>query len=72
MRWLLALATLAVLAGCDRSSRTAAMFADDPDSARAVVAACDAGRTRAECPAARAGLAEARRRARMAVYETAF
>ena len=36
------------------------------------VAACDAGRAERECEAARQGLAEARRQARMRVYERAF
>lgn len=60
------------LVGCGTPERTADDFAADPDAAEAVVAACDAGRTRAECLAARRGLAEARRDARMRAYEQAF
>ena len=37
-----------------------------------LVAACDDGRAERECEAARQGLAEARRQARMRVYERAF
>lgn len=64
---------LAILvSGCDALPRTAADFAAAPATAREVVAACDGGRPRPDCDAARAGLAEARRRERMAAYETAF
>ncbi|MDX2335313.1 MAG: EexN family lipoprotein [Brevundimonas sp.] len=60
------------LVGCGSPERTAEDFAADPDAAEAVVAACDAGRAERECEAARQGLAEARRQARMRVYERAF
>ena len=60
------------LVGCGATDRTAEDFAADPDAAEAVVAACDAGRAERECEAARQGLAEARRQARMRVYERAF
>jgi hypothetical protein len=43
-------------------------FAADREAAKAVIAACDAGRTRRDCETARRGLAEARRRDRLAVY----
>jgi len=60
------------LVGCGASDRTAEDFAADPDAAEAVVAACDAGRTNDGCEAARRGLADARREARMRAYERAF
>ena len=60
------------LVGCGAADRTADEFAADPDAAEAVVAACDAGRADVECDAARRGLAEARRDARMWAYEQAF
>ena len=60
------------LVGCGASDRTADDFAADPAAAAAVVAACDAGRETDDCAAARRGLAEARREARMRAYERAF
>lgn len=60
------------LASCDPPARSADAFAADPDAAAKVVAACDAGRADVECDAARQGLAEARRDARMRAYERAF
>jgi hypothetical protein len=60
------------LVGCGASERTVEDFAADPDAAEAVVAACDAGRETDECEAARRGLTEARREARMRAYERAF
>lgn len=60
------------LFGCDAPARTAADFAADPDGAARMVADCDAGRVDRECEAARRGLAEARREARMRAYERAF
>ena len=60
------------LVGCGASDRTAEDFAADPEAAEAVVAACDTGRTEGDCEAARRGLAEARREARMRAYERAF
>ena len=72
MRGGLALLAAATLGGCDAPALTAETFAAEPDRARAVVADCDAGRRRTDCDAARAGLAEARRRARMAVYRSNF
>lgn len=65
------LAALA-LAACSPEPRTAEAFAADPAAARRVAAACDAGERRGDCAAARAGLAEARRRERMAAYRRAF
>lgn len=72
MRRAAVLLALAALAACGAPPRTAESFADDPRAARRVTEACDAGRRRAECKAARVGLAEARRRERMAAYESAF
>ncbi|OYW39132.1 MAG: hypothetical protein B7Z42_06630 [Brevundimonas sp. 12-68-7] len=63
------------LVGCGATDRTAEDFAADPEAAEAaeaVVAACDAGRINHECEAARRGLADARREARMRAYERAF
>ncbi len=60
------------LVGCGASERTVEDFAADPDAAEAVVAACDAGRETDDCEAARRGLTEARREARMRAYERAF
>ena len=60
------------LVGCGAPDRTAEEFAADPEAAEAIVAACDAGRADGECEAARRGLAEARREARMRAYERAF
>ncbi|WP_191555431.1 hypothetical protein [Brevundimonas aurantiaca] len=67
----IALFVAVALAGCSAPDRTAEIAAD-PDAAARVVAACDAGRTETECDAARRGLAEARRDARMGAYEQAF
>jgi len=61
-----------LLGACSPAPRTADAFAADPVAARATVAACDAGERRGDCAAARAGLAEARRRERMAAYRRAF
>ena len=63
---------LAVLYGCSAPERGVEVFAADPSTAAAVVADCDAGRTRRECDAARRGLAEARRRDRMDAYRRTF
>lgn len=60
------------LIGCGAPERTAADFAADLEAAARVVANCDAGRTNGDCEAARRGLAEARRQARMRAYERAF
>ncbi|MGK2255238.1 MAG: hypothetical protein ACI8Y6_000529 [Brevundimonas sp.] len=65
------LALAAVIAGCGPRERSAADFAEAPDEARAVLARCGAAPS-PRCDAARAGLAEAERRDRMARYETAF
>lgn len=65
-------ALVLTVAACGAPERTPADYAARPDEARAAVAACEAGRRRSDCDAARAGLAEAERRARMARYETAF
>lgn len=61
-----------VLGACSPPPRTAEAFAADPAAARAVVAACDAGARRGDCATARAGLAEAGRRERMAAYRRAL
>ncbi|MEN5229724.1 hypothetical protein [Brevundimonas naejangsanensis] len=66
-----ALVLAAVIAGCGRHERSAADFAETPDEARAVLARCGAAHS-PRCDAARAGLAEAERRERMARYEAAF
>jgi hypothetical protein len=60
------------LVGCGATDRTAEDFAADPEAAEAIVAACDAGHETDECAAARRGLAEARREARMRAYARAF
>lgn len=60
------------LVGCGATDRTAEDFSADPEAAEAIVAACDAGRETDHCEAARRGLAEARREARMRAYERAF
>ncbi|GAA0634806.1 hypothetical protein [Brevundimonas lenta] len=60
------------LVDCGATDRTAADFAADPEAAEAIVAACDAGRETDECEAARRGLADARREARMRAYERVF
>ncbi len=60
------------LAGCGAPARTAEDFAADPQGAAQVVVDCDAGRADGDCEAARRGLAEARREARMRAYERAF
>lgn len=60
------------LVGCGATDRTAEDFAADPEAAEAIVAACDAGREAGECEAARRGLADARRAARMRAYEQTF
>lgn len=71
MKWVALLAVLE-LVGCDTPARTAEDFAADPDGAARVVTDCDAGRADGECEAARRGLAQARREARMRAYERAF
>ncbi|MGH7025934.1 hypothetical protein [Brevundimonas sp.] len=63
-----ALLALAVLAACSQPPQDAETFARAPEAAARVVADCEAGRTDRECDAARAGLAEAQRRARMGAY----
>lgn len=67
-----ALLMILSLAGCGAPVRTAGDFAADPEEAARVVADCDAGHEEGECEAARRGLAEARREARMRAYERAF
>lgn len=61
-----------ILAGCSAPETGADAWAGDPDRARRVVADCDRGGNRRDCEAARAGLAEARRRDRMAAYAEHF
>ncbi len=65
------LVLIAALAGCGRPERSAEDFAEAPDVARAVLARCGADHS-PRCDAARAGLAEAERRNRLARYEAAF
>lgn len=59
---------LAAQCGCTAPERGVEAFAADPEAAKAVIAACDAGRARRDCETARRGLAEAQRRDRLAVY----
>ncbi len=66
------LALCVSLAACGPDSRSAATYADAPQEARAVLAQCGPDDRGGRCAAARAGLAEAERRQRMARYETAF
>jgi hypothetical protein len=66
------LAATAALAGCGAPERSVTEFAADPETAERVVADCDAGRARRDCESARRGLADTRRRERMAAYERAF
>ena len=72
MKRLVLVAGLAALAACEPRARTVEDYAADPGAARQVEADCARGRRRSDCEAARAGLSEARRRERMAAYETAF
>lgn len=72
MRGAAVLLALAALAACGAPPRTPESFADDPGAARRATEACAAGRRRPDCEEARVGLAEARRRERMAAYESAF
>lgn len=72
MKRLLLVAGLTALAACEPDARTVEAYAADPGAARQVEADCVRGRRRADCEAAWAGLAEGRRRERMAAYETAF
>jgi len=65
------LALAAALMGCGRPERSAADFAEAPDAARAVLGRCGADQS-PRCDAARAALAEAERRRRMAQYEATF
>lgn len=67
-----ALLTFATLAACSSPEQDAGTYARTPESAAKVVADCDAGRRTRDCFAARKGLAEARRRQRMAAYAQAF
>lgn len=71
MKRLLLLLPVAAAAACGPSERGPADFAREPE-AEAVGAECDAGRRRRDCEAARRGLAQARREARMEAYEAAF
>jgi len=62
----------ALLPACSSPPRDAEDFAQAPESAARVVADCDAGRSTRDCVVARQGLAEARRRERMAAYARTF
>ena len=68
MRAAALLPALALL-GCSAPPSDPEAFAADPERARRVVMLCDGGDRRRDCDAARRGLAEAERRARMAGYE---
>lgn len=59
---------LLVLAGCSAPEAGTDVYAADPERARRVIADCARGVARRDCETARAGLAEARRRARVAAY----
>ena len=63
---------LLALTACGEPPRGVAAWAADPEAAQAQVEACDRGRRQPECEAAREGLAEARRRERLAIYERSF
>ena len=71
-RLALAAALATPLAACDAPERPASDVTARPSTARAAMAGCAAAHARAECDGARAALAEARRRERMARYEAAF
>ncbi len=62
----------AILAACSPPPQDAGTYARTPENAARVVADCDAGRRTRDCVTARQGLAEARRRERMAVYARTF
>lgn len=62
----------ALLPACSSPSQDTKAFARAPESAAKVVADCDAGRRSRDCLVARQGLAEARRRERMAAYARNF
>lgn len=64
--------TVLILTGCSQPQAGADTFNRDPDRVRHVVAHCDRDLNRRECETARAGLAEARRRDRMAAYAERF
>ncbi|MFN3668436.1 MAG: hypothetical protein ACK4VY_03955 [Brevundimonas sp.] len=66
------IAAAVLLAGCGAPGPGVEDFAADPQSAERAVADCDAGRARRDCEAAWRGLAEARRRQRMAAYARAL
>lgn len=70
-RRILLVASVAV-AACSPQPRDAETFARAPQRAAQVIADCDAGRTSRECVAARQGLAEARRKQRLAAYAQTF
>jgi hypothetical protein len=63
---------LLALSACGEAGRDARGEAEDPAAARRAVQACGEGDQGPDCEAARARLAEARRRDRMAAYEQAF
>ncbi len=64
-----ALAVLVGLIGCGAPGRTVEDFIDDPEAAARIVDECRDGRVKRECEAAERGLIEARRRARIQLYE---
>ncbi|MBJ7317165.1 MAG: hypothetical protein KYX67_00130 [Brevundimonas sp.] len=63
---------LLILAGCSAPEAGPDAYVGDPERARRVVADCARGVARRDCDAARAALAEARRRDRMAAYAETF
>jgi len=63
----------ATLVACSPQPRSAADFEAQPDAAKQVVADCKAGAHHGpECANAQAGLAAARRKARMDAYRKGF
>lgn len=72
MTRLVVLFACVLLPACSPPPRDAEGFAQAPESAARVVAGCDAGRRTRDCLVARQGLAEARRRERMAAYARTF
>jgi len=67
-----ALILLSLLSCSEPAARDAPSYAADPEAARRRVEDCATDGRRVNCDAARAGLAEARRRERMAAYEQSF
>ena len=72
-RWILASATLVVLAGCSAEPRSASYFVSHQAEAAKVAAACQTGAVRGqECVNALAGEAAAKDEARLKLYRRSF